>query len=419
MILFYNLLLFLILVPALFIVFIRYIKRFNLEFISTLPERFAVYKSMHNIDGRKKTLWIHCASLGEIRIIESMAVKLESKYNLVITVLTSAARAFALKQSLLKNVYYAPLDFTFIVQRLINVFKPAALVIVETELWPGMIWTAKKNNLKTILINGRLSDRSFPKYKKLAFLWKRVLNNIDIILARSQEDLKRFEELGYPKENLKNTGNLKYDTDYSVKGFLRRNHGFKDSEIILLCASTRGAEEELILDAWQTLKKKHENLKIIIAPRHVERAGSVLRLLEDRKIKTSRRSLVDIKDFDCLLIDTFGELQKFYEMCDIVFVGGSLVNTGGQNPIEPAGWGIPVLFGPHMQNFSNEAKLLKSFGGALEVSDKLDLVNKIDELLLNKVKLVELGIKAKLAVESQKGSMEKTLQAIDTLLELQ
>ena len=416
MIHFYNLLLLLIIIPALFIAFIRYIKRFNLEFILTLPERFAVYKSLHKIDIKKKTLWIHCASLGEIRIVESLAVRLGSNYNLVITVLTPSAREYALKNGLFNYVCYAPVDFTFIVQRLINAFKPAVLVIIETELWPGMIWTAKKNNLKTILINGRLSDRSFPKYKKLAFLWKRVLKNIDVILARSEEDARRFEELGYAKENLQNAGNLKYDTDYSVKGFLRKDLGFKDSDMIWLCASTRDSEEELLLDSWQALKKKHENLKLVIAPRHIERAGIVLRLLETRKVKSSRRSLAQNRDSECLLIDTFGELQRFYEMCDIIFVGGSLVNSGGQNPIEPAGWGIPILFGPYMQNFSNEAKLLKSFGGALEVSDKLDLVNKIDELLINKVKLVEIGIKAKLAVESQKGSIEKTLQAINNLI---
>ncbi|MCB4792506.1 MAG: 3-deoxy-D-manno-octulosonic acid transferase [Elusimicrobia bacterium] len=417
MIFFYNLFLFILLVPAVIFLYLHNRKRFYTDFSPGIKERFGFFEKNVLDEKSKKVLWIHCASLGEIRVVESLAKPLKEKYTVVITVLTRSAKEYAVNNKLSDHIYYAPLDFTFIVQKFIDSFLPDVLLIIETELWPGMINTAKKNNLRVIIINARLSDHSYPNYLRLKFLWQKLLRKIDFISARSQKDMERFISLGCSSENVKNTGNLKYNFLSSGNEFSRRDFNFNDTDLIWLCASTRSKEEEIIINAWKKVIASNKGVKLLIAPRHLERIHEIIRLFEKNNIAYTKRSSITNDKFDCFLLDSFGELQNFYPMSDIVFVGGSLVDKGGQNPIEPARCAKPILFGPYMENFSNESKILKEYGGAIEVKNEDELAAKAGELISDKNTRLDTGQKAKKAFESQTGSIERTLDIVNKIME--
>ena len=328
------------------------------------------------------------------------------------TVLTPSARSYAEKNRIADRVYIAPLDFLPLVNNALRAVKPAALVLFETEIWPSLIMEAKRQNIRTILINGRISVDSYPLYKAAGFFLKKVLNSIDVLCVRSKEDAARFEGLGYKKSAIIITGNIKYDRDLGPCGFSRSQINLSDSDLIFVAGSTREKEEEILLDAYGFLRKQFPKLKLFIAPRHLKRADEIAGLIKKRKLSFSFYSSGVPASFDCLILDTFGDLVKLYSVADIAFVGGSLVNKGGQNPIEPASCGKPVLFGTFMQNFETEAKVLISFGGGFFVKDKADLANRIGELLTNRPLIIESGKKALEAVMSQKGALNKTKDVI-------
>lgn len=422
MILFYNFVLFVFFIPAIAVLLLSDRKRSKLEVFYKCSERFGIFQAnsfpLLN-DEKRPLLWVHCASIGEVRAVEPLIRELK-EFSFLLTTHTLSGRQYAENNNLAQIICYAPIDFSFIVNKFISRFKPKGIMLVETELWPGMIYTAKKNKISTILINARMSSHSYPFYKGFGLFWKHVVNKIDCLSARSQIDADRFIKIGYPAEKAVITGNIKYDRDIIIDNFSRSAGGFKESDFIIAAGSTRPGEEEILVTVWENLKDKYPNLKLIIAPRHINRINKIKKLLINRQIKFKLRSnLADKNNFDCLLIDTFGELMKFYSIADVTFVGGSLVNKGGQNPIEPASCSKPVFFGNYMDNFLSEAISLENSGGGIRIKNIQDFIIKLDVMLGNMDYRIDTGKKALAAVTAQKGAVDKTVQIINSLFSLQ
>lgn len=405
----YNLLLIILFVPALFILAIRQRKRFFSEFTFGYRERLGIWPP-HEEDGRP-VMWFHCASLGEVRAVEPL-LKRFTDYRILLTTVTVSGREYAEKNKLAAYLYFAPLDLDLLVARAVMPFKPKALVLVETELWPGLINAAGRAGARVVVVNARLSAHSFPFYKALSFFWQSVLAGVDRMYARSAEDAERFAAIGVPPEKITVTGNIKYDRGFAGIAAARSEYGLADSDLVWVCGSTRPGEEDILAGVFKRLKERYADLKLVIAPRHIDRVPEIAGLLKEKGIACRLRSVTGKTGVDCMIVDTFGELQKLYALSDITFVGGSLVDKGGQNPIEPASCGKCVLFGSHMENFLTEARVLEEYGGGIRVKDEAAYAAAMERLLSDAAYRRVCGEKARAAVESQKGALERTVQKI-------
>jgi 3-deoxy-D-manno-octulosonic-acid transferase len=295
-----------------------------------------------------------------------------------------------------------------------KVVKPKGLVLIETELWPGMLSAAHSLKVPVMIVNARLSNRSFPFYMATRILWHSFLRDIGAVWARSKDDAQRFVQLGAAPERVKVIGNIKYDREFSAGDFNREQALYSADDIIIVAGSTRPGEDELIVAAWHAIHIIDSRIKLIIAPRHIERAQDIEKYLTTHSVAFGKYSMKEAAD--CLILDTFGDLQKFYSIADISFVGGSLVEKGGQNPIEPAAFGSAVIFGPHMENFLVEAAILVGAGGAIQLNDSASLSDALQKLSGDASLRRKIGACAKGAVDSQKGAIERTKELIDYVI---
>jgi 3-deoxy-D-manno-octulosonic-acid transferase len=396
--------------PLIVIVFL-FSKKYRKELFYKISERFACY-NFPNLDSKKKTVWIHCASLGEVRAVEPILDNLRDSYFIVLTTLTKSGREYALKLQKADFLTLYPLDIYPIIKRLFNIIKPDLLVLVETELWVSMLYTAAKRNTVIMTVNGRISEKSFNGYKCLRFFWKDFIGLINVIIARSDEDAYRFRYLSGKKSVVFVSGNIKYDRNFT-SSVRRKEFLLKESDFVFTAGSTRENEEVTIVDAYIKVGK---TFKIFLAPRHLARISEVAKLLENKRL---RYSLFSENDFtgDFILIDVFGKLQNIYSISDVCYVGGSLVDKGGQNPIEPAAYGKPVLFGEYMDNFKIEAETLVKNNGAFIVKDSDDLASKIKEFMTNSSFLKHIGDNALRTVYYQKGVVSFTLAKMKEILD--
>jgi 3-deoxy-D-manno-octulosonic-acid transferase len=414
MIYLYNLILAVFFIPALLALAFRYRANLRKQYLTYLPQRFGFWDIKKNTaDFKKPLLWIHCASLGEVRAVEPLILKL-SNYRILLTVLTFSGRTYACENKLTELIYFAPVDFSFIVRHLMKAIKPAGLVLIETELWPGMLDGARSEKVPVMVVNARLSNRSFPVYNSMRGFWSSFLKDVSAVWARSQDDGERFIRLGVNPAVMKVTGNIKYDREFSAGGFTRQQAGYSAEDIIIVAGSTRSGENELIVEAWQNIRVHHAQIKLVLAPRHIERAAAIEQYLSAQGIACGKYS--QEQSADCLLLDTFGDLQKFYSIADISFVGGSLVEKGGQNPIEPAAFGSAVVFGPHMENFLTEADILVKAGGAMQLANNSLLSGALAKLIEDTALRKNIGAQARQAVERQKGAIERTRELIDNVI---
>ncbi|MDR1940731.1 MAG: hypothetical protein LBQ47_00175 [Endomicrobium sp.] len=403
----YNLFFISLLIPASLLLLI-FSSKYRKEIFYKLPERFALWNYSKN--SSKKTIWIHCASLGEVRAVEPVIEGLKDDFFIVLTALTKSAREYAQKMNKAHFCALLPLDIYPLVLKAFKIVKPDVFVIVETELWVSSLCGAKRAGAKIMTVNGRMSEKSFKMYKKLRFFWRPFIKLIDYICARTAADAQRFAFLSGKTDNISVGGNVKYDRDFKVNS-KRSDFGLKDGGIVFTAGSTRDFEEEIIAQSYVKIKKSYPDIKFFLAPRHLSRLGEVKKILAKYDISYSLFSQKqDGKNF--ILVDVFGKLQSVYAVSDISFVGGSLVNKGGQNPIEPAAYAKPVLFGPYMENFETEADVLLKYGGAFKVLNADEIVLKIIELVCNKELRIKAGENAAKAVESQKGAVKRTVEKI-------
>lgn len=405
----YNCLILIFLLPILLAIILSG-KKNRSEFFYCFFERLACWK-IPNLNKNKKTIWIHCASLGEARAVEPMIEHLKN-YNIIVSVITKSAREYVSKIKGISYFALAPVDFYPFISSTLKKVKPDVLVLIETEFWPSMIYCAKKIGTKIITVNGRISKSAFFYYKLTKLFWNPFLNLIDYISVRNKNDYDRFVSLTNNKEKVETTGNIKYDRDFTKETMSKENFFFAETDLIFTAGSTREGEEEILISGYKELKKKFKNLKLIIAPRHISRVAEISNSLQKNGLSFCPFSVPEKTGKDVILVDVFGKLQSIYSISDIVFIGGSLVNKGGQNPIEAAAYSKPIIFGQYMYNFENEAASLKN-NGAFEVSNEKELIEISDKLLQESDFRVQTGKKAHKIVKNQKGAIEKNIKIIE------
>ncbi len=390
-----------------------------------LKQRLGFFNESINRIGKEELIWAHAASVGEVIAIGNLIKALKKECpndNYVISTLTSTGQSTARRIVPDARAFiYFPLDFSCVVGRVLDTIKPKLLIITETELWPNFIREAKKRMIPIIVANGRISANSFGRYKKVKFLMKRVLENIDAFLMQSHVDAARIIALGANPLTVTVTGNLKFDVGEDILLDSKDNYLPPFREVIFVAGSTHRGEEVIILDVYGEIRKSYPHMVLILAPRHMQRIGEVERLLSSRNFKFTRRSELPSpfqgNSLDqIILLDTVGELTHFYALAKVVFVGGSLIPVGGHNILEPASLGKGVLFGPYMDNFEEIAQSFVLRGAGRVVSNRKELLDSILELLSNPEELERMGKTALEIVKANKGSAEKSAKLAKNLL---
>lgn len=368
-------------------------------------------------------LWFHAVSVGEVLLLKHLLADVAREYphhEIVITTTTHTGHAVAVKQFPHATVRYYPLDFTWAVRRALRQIRPDAVFLAELELWPNFVAAAHARHIPVLVINGRLSERSYRGYRKLRWLMGWMLRKVQCVAAQSEEYGERFVALGLPPDRLVVTGNLKYDRletsrDNRRTRELRDFFQLKGGAPVFMAGSTQAPEEAYALDTWQSLRQQWPDLQLILVPRHQERFEEVAALVAERGYALLRRSGKGGPpgDAPCVrLLDTLGELSAAWGLADIAFVGGSLTNRGGQNMIEPAGYGAAVLFGPNTQNFRQTTQALLAQEAARAITGPEALTAAVGELLGDPSVGRAMGERARTFVLSQQGATERTLAEI-------
>ncbi len=378
-------------------------------------------------------IWIHAVSVGETLAVAGLVKQLQQRYperKIFLSSVTAAGREAGEKK--LPGVagrFYLPFDWQWSVRRVLRHIRPSLLLIVETELWPNLLKTVRESGCRTILVNARVSDRSFPGYRLGRPFMRRVLRDITRICTQTPTDAERFQQLGALPDQVIVTGNLKFDgraPEFGSFGVKIRNIlAAENRSPVFVAGSTMRGEEPLVLEAWQRIHARHPRAVMILAPRHPGRFDEVAELLQTQQLSTVRRTnLPENEDEICrrlsqteiLLLDTIGELAEMVGVADVVFVGGSLVPTGGHNVVEPAFWGKPILFGPHMNNFRDVASLFLAAGGALQVADAGGLADAVLRLLDHPADARRMGERAKGVIQQQSGAATRILNQMEEWL---
>ncbi len=369
--------------------------------------------------------WIHAVSVGEataaIRLVEGIH-RLWPQLNIVVSTATATGAAVVRDRlGHLATHCYFPFDFPGSVRRAIRAISPTFFVDLETELWPNFFRELNRRGIPAMIANGRISDRSFRRYRLVRAFIRRLLGHVSLFAMQSPEDARRIIALGALPERVVVTGNLKMELppDYAgVETLWRRLLGLRGEEPVWIAGSTHRGEEEIVLDAFLRLRASHPSLVLVLAPRHPERAPEVERLIRMRGLEPIRRTTLPNRagTNSVIVLDTVGELAQLYHMASMVFVGGSLIPWGGHNMLEPALRRKPVLFGPHTANFRESAELLLNAGGAFLVRDCLELETAVHRLLQDPALRRATGEAGFRAVASRQGAMRDTLELLSRLV---
>jgi 3-deoxy-D-manno-octulosonic-acid transferase len=348
-----------------------------------------------------RPLWIHAASVGEVRSVRGLTEQLKWRFPdraIILSTLTQTGNLTARQNPAIDRVIYLPLDLCWTVRRALAVFDPAVLIFIETEVWPNLLRQAHRKGLPTILLSGRVSEKAFNNYCRLTWFFKRVFRLLRACGMQSEIDRRRIIRLGAAPDRVSITGNLKHAAvlnDGNGAGEEVCEQRAPASWIWVVGSSHRG-EEEIVCAAFRILKQQFPRLRMIMAPRHPQRFAEVEKLLVGSGVSFEKKSSIGNREFqhDVLFLDTIGDLERFYADADLAFVGGSLVDAGGHNLLEPARLGKPVLFGPYTSNVKLLAQKLKQNGGGFEVRGTEDLVREITGLLSDRQKRRLAGEKA-------------------------
>ena len=378
----YRLLINLVLLISPLIIILRLIKK--KEHPIRFKEKFCFFPIKR---GNGKLLWFHGSSVGEILSIIPLVEKIEknkSVEKILITSSTLSSSKVLTKFKLKKTVHqFFPIDTSFLAKKFLDYWKPAIAIFVESEIWPNMLINVKKKSIPLILLNARITKESFKKWKMISLSSKFLFESFDISFPQNHETKKYIKSLGAKK--IKFLGNLKFSESKTQKNnALSKNiEKIFKSRKIWCAASTHGGEERICAEAHQKLKKKYKNLLTIIIPRHVHRVNDIYKEIIDMELKVqihSKKNKIN-KDTDIYLVDTYGETKSFFKICNTVFLGGSIVNHGGQNPLEPARFGCKILHGPNIQNFTEVYKLLNKENLSFKFYNTDQLVKSINKTL--------------------------------------
>jgi len=390
-----------------------------------LSERLGRLPQGLGLQTTQPTIWVHAVSVGEVLATSGLITELRQRFpqhRVVISTTTDTGQKLAQKHFGGENVFYFPMDFAFAIRPFLRWLRPELIVIAETEFWPNFLRLARASGARIAVVNARISDRSWPSYRRFRFLLARVLRQVSLFLAQTEEDAKRLVDIGAPAERVQVSGNLKFDVPVPaappIVASLREVFQQSNAGPVLVCGSTVEEEEPLLLRAFENVLASHPRAVMILAPRHPERFTEVARLLEQLGIRFWRRSLWsgDAIIGGVLLIDTIGELAALYSVADVAFVGGSLVPRGGHNIIEPAQHGVPIVVGNHTENFRDIVSLFESYD-ALRVVTPAELPLVFLELISHGAARKALGQRAAETLRSQTGATRRTADALQKLLE--
>jgi 3-deoxy-D-manno-octulosonic-acid transferase len=378
-------------------------------------------------------IWVHAVSLGETLAVAGLVKEMQRMFperKIYLSHITPAGRAAG--EARLPSVagrFYLPLDWRWAVRKALARIKPSLLVIVETELWPNLLRAAQEAGARVVMVNARMSKRSLRGYRLARPFLRRVLASVDQVCAQTEEDAERFRQIGAQPERVRVVGNLKFDAQppqlgefaRALKAAIRRARRGP----VLVAASTMPGEEPLVLEAWDLIRARYPQALLILAPRHPARFQEVSQDLARAQREFARRTTLPMEEqalsrqlasTAILLLDTIGELAGVFELADLVFVGGSMVPTGGHNLLEPAYWSKVIAFGPHMENFRDIAKLFLDAGAAIQVRTPEELAH-ATWLLENKEARERLGASARQVLEQNSGATARTLDGLRKYLD--
>ncbi|MBW1703769.1 MAG: 3-deoxy-D-manno-octulosonic acid transferase [Deltaproteobacteria bacterium] len=371
-----------------------------------------------------ESIWIHALSVGEVisalPLIKALSIKYPDK-GIVFTVTTSKGMGIA-KRELKGNVKALlpmPIDFWWCIRRMVNHVRPSAFILIETDIWPGLIDYLGRRGIKSVLVNGRVSPRTFRSYRRFSIFTRMMLEPLESCLMQSDLDRERLLQAGIDPDRVRTVGNIKYDRDWVPMANEERqkllralNLGVED--MIWVAGSTHAGEEEVVLRTFKKLRPSFARFRLILAPRKIERSEDILVQARDMGLETVLKTGISRSrdPYDVMILDTLGELGRIYGLSKVSFVGGSLVPIGGHNLLEPAGFGCPVLFGPHTHNFVFMSESLLEAGGGWRVKDAEALYEAMKTLLKDTEKCNVMGRLAKAFVEKNRGALERVMSYI-------
>ncbi len=397
-----------------------------------IKERFGFIPSYLKHLKEERPVWIHAVSVGEVMATAPLVERLKGEYpriKIVLSTVTSTGNRVA--RSRIRGVDYViyfPFDLSLIVKRVIGFINPRLVIIFESEIWPNFLRYLKYKGIPVLILNGRISQKSYRRYRLLKRFFKKVLDNVSCFCMQSYKDSERIIGIGAERDRIVVVGNIKYDqlkeelNPEDIKRF-RESLGLNEKRPIFIAGSTHRGEEGIIMEVFNELRKEFGDLFLILAPRHPERVREVISLVERYGYKYIKRSeFLEIPpnledERDILILDTVGELGKIYGVGDIIYVGGSLVNSGGHNILEPAVYRKPVIFGPYMHNFEDIARELKENGGGIEVKGREELVEEVKKLLKDRDLRERLGELAYESIKKNRGVIERSMEVVRDYIE--
>ncbi len=391
-----------------------------------IRERVGIYTDAFRaaVKGRN-VIWVHAVSVGETRAAVPLLKALKQQYPdslLLISNVTETGRAIADGIKEADACVFFPFDLSWVVRKVLTLIRPSIIILVETEIWPNFVMQAQRLDIPVVLVNGRISDRSFPRYRKAAKILAPILGSVSAFCMQTEQDARRIRHLGARTGRVQVTGNLKFDMrppqiDSSDLGGHRQSFCLPDDARIWVAGSTHEGEETLLIKVYQRLLATFPNLFLVLVPRHPERCRQVVDEVGKKNLAaTLRSSLVKrqqaLSAGEVLVVDTLGEMLKLYALADLVFVGGSIVPVGGHNVLEASLMKKPVMFGMYMQNFKEIARLLRQAHGGLQVRDEEDLYLQMKLLLENPEEALRIGDNGSRLLQENRGATERTLEVI-------
>jgi len=395
----------------------KYRKGFS-ERMGRVPARLALPGELEPV------IWVHAVSVGEVLAVAGLVDELRQRapeHRIFVSTTTDSGQALARERFGEESVFYFPLDFVFAIRPYLRTLRPRMVVIAETEFWPNFIQSADGSGARIAVVNARISDRSWPSYRRFRGLLRRLLIHVDLFLAQTEEDAARLREIGAEAERVHVAGNLKFDIPVpeppAIVERVRRSLAEEGAGPVLVCGSTVEGEEPLLLRAFENLLVQHPRAVMMVAPRHPERFAAVAALLEQMSIRYWRRSQWSGENLsgEVLLLDTIGELAALYAIADVAFVGGSLVPRGGHNIIEPSQHGVATVVGNHTENFRDIVSLFQK-RNAVRVVGPAELPLVLMELLANDAERRALGHRAAETMRSQVGATARTADELVQLM---
>jgi 3-deoxy-D-manno-octulosonic-acid transferase len=400
-----------------------------LERLGFVPSRLRMH--IAGLGCKRPLIWVHAVSVGEVLAISRLVKNLDAALPdclIAVSTTTRTGQTLARERFGAERVIYSPLDLPWAVRAYLNALQPRLLILAETEFWPNLLSGCFRRKIPVAVVNARISDRSWPRYRRLSQLWQPFLSRLSRVLAQTQTDSERLKALGCLPQRVTVAGNLKFDVRAAGETDATRQLKKCSSGLRLIVAgSTLDGEEAALLEAWPRLLQADPQLAMVLAPRHPERFASVAALLQKSGFlwvkrsdwsSTPESSIKPLNPGQIVLLDTIGELASVYSLASVAFVGGSLIPAGGHNPLEPAQFGIPIVMGPHFVNFCAITEDLLAHN-AICITGREKLANVLIDLLCDRTAAKAMGSRARQVFEQQAGATGRCVEALTELLSSQ